>query len=150
MQLEFIKTHEDAKLPEKNYKDPLTGDAGLDLFSIEDVLILPGESKIVNVGLKLGNITPGYWFRIEARSGLGFKKGLQPHFGIIDNSYRGDLAIKVYNLSNDKQVISKGQGVAQMIVYEMIKAEVSWTDQATEGERGNKGFGSSDKNTSND
>ena len=147
MQLQFIKNHPKAILPKKNYTNSLTGDAGLDLFSIEDAIIPARGSKIVNVGLQLGGITPGYWFRIEPRSGLGFKKGLQPHLGIIDNGYRGDLGVKLFNFSDEDQKISEGQGVAQIIVYEMIPTEVSFIskEEAREGARGDKGFGSSDK-----
>lgn len=145
MNIDFVKKHEDAKLPQRNNPCPLTGDVGYDLFAVEDVTIAPGKFAIVPVGLQLGNITPGYWFRIEARSGLGFKKSLQPHFGVIDNPYRGELGVKIYNLSDSNQTISKGQGCAQFIVFEMIEAKCGWTDVATETSRGDKGFGSSDK-----
>jgi len=145
MEIKFVKTHEEAMLPEKNHDCKSTGDAGYDLFSVEDVLIEAGCSAVVSVGLKLGYITPGYWFRIEPRSGLGFKKGLQPHLGIIDNGYRGDLGVKLYNFSSDTQVIKKGQGVAQIIPYFMIPSEVSFIDEVTKADRGEKGFGSSDK-----
>lgn len=145
MQIGFIKKHEDAKLPKRNNPCPITGDVGYDLFSIETSTIPAGESRVVKVGLQLGDITPGYWFRIEARSGLGFRKGLQPHFGVIDNPYRGELGVKIYNLSNETQVIKKGQGVAQFIVFEMIDAECSFIEEATETSRGTNGFGSSDE-----
>lgn len=145
MEVKFIKTHEDAKLPVKNHTNSLTGDAGFDLFAVEDVQIPARGSKIVNVGLKLAGMTPGFWFRIEPRSGLGFKKSLQPHLGIIDNGYRGDLGVKVYNFSDTSQVIEKGTGVAQFIVYPMLVVETSFVDEVEEGERGDKGFGSSDE-----
>ena len=144
MEVKFKKTHENAQLPVKNHKDPLTGDAGFDLFAVEDIQIPAKGSKVVSVGLKLAGITPGFWFRIEPRSGLGFKKSLQPHLGIIDNGYRGDLGVKIYNFSDTSQVIEKGTGVAQFIVYPMIAVETSFVDQVEEGERGEKGFGSSD------
>lgn len=145
MEVKFKKTHEDAILPKRNDSNPLTGDVGYDIFSTEEVMIPHGSSAIIPVGLQLADITPGYWFRIEARSGLGFKKGIQPHFGVIDNSYRGNLGIKVYNFSGDHQVIKKGQACAQFIVYEMIEAQCGWSDEVTESVRGDKGFGSSDK-----
>jgi len=148
MKIEFIKTHKDAKLPKKNYKNPLTGDAGFDIFLTENLEVLPRKSIIVNVGLKVGFITPGYWFRIEGRSGLGFKQDLSPFFGIIDNSYRGNVGIKIYNDSYDIQTVKKGKGIAQLIVYKMIDCEIGWTKQVSEvGEdaRGDKGFGSSDE-----
>jgi dUTP pyrophosphatase len=145
MNIKFVKTHSEAKLPEKNHSYFWTGDAGFDLFAVEDTVIPARGSAIVKVGLTVGYITPGYWFRIEPRSGLGFVKGLQPHMGIIDNGYRGDLAVKVYNLTDEIQTISKGKGCAQIIAYPMIPTNVSFIDEVTHGERGEKGFGSSDE-----
>jgi len=145
MKIQFVKTHESARLPEKNYKDPLTGDAGLDLFCTEDVIIPAGGSIVAPVGLKVAYITPGYWFRIEGRSGLGFVRGVQPHFGVIDNSYRGDLGVKLYNLTDKSVLVEAGKGVAQIIAYEMIETDVSFVDEVKEGSRGEQGFGSSDK-----
>lgn len=148
MNIKFVKKHKDARLPERNHKDLLTGDAGFDLFAVEDVKIKPGRSAIVPVGIEVGSITPGFWFRIEARSGLGFKHSLQPHFGVIDNGYRGGLGIKIYNLSKQIQSIKKGQGCAQFVTFRMIKTDVSWMEEPKVKEediRGARGFGSSDK-----
>jgi dUTP pyrophosphatase len=146
MKIEFVQTHKDAELPKRNHDHNLFGDAGYDLFAVETVIIEAGKSAVIPIGLKLGYMTPGFWFRIEARSGLGFKKSLQPHFGIIDNPYRGDLGIKIYNFSEEDQVIVKGNACAQMIVYAMISADMEFVDNVSESERGSKGFGSSDKN----
>lgn len=139
----FFQTHPDAKLPQKNHKGSLTGDAGYDIYCVQDVTILGRNSAVAPVGLKLAYITPGYWFRIEPRSGLGFKKNLQPHLGIIDNPYRGDMGIKLYNFSDIDVTINKGIAVAQFIIYKMNDATVSWTDVVSETERGEKGFGNS-------
>ena len=88
VEIKFTSTHEDAVLPVANNSETGTGDTGYDLTSIEDVRILPNGSRVIPVGLKLAYVTPGYWFRIEPRSGLGFKKSVQPHLGVIDNGYR--------------------------------------------------------------
>lgn len=144
MEINFVKTHEDAQLPKKNYNDPLTGDAGFDLFSIEEVTIPAGKSAIVGVGIEVGYITPGFWFKIEGRSGLAFKKEVDPHFGIIDNGYRGEFAVKLFNSSSEDCTLPKGYGVAQMIVFKMIDCKVGWQETHSPGERGIKGFGSSD------
>ena len=145
VEIRVKKTSPDAILPKKNNTNSWTGDAGFDLFAIEDVYIPPRGSVIVNVGLQLAYVTPGYWFRIEPRSGLGFKKGLQPHLGIIDNGYRGDLGVKIYNFSASETYINKGQGVAQLIAYKMLNTVVLETEEIDNStDRGAKGFGSSD------
>lgn len=143
IQLKFKKTHPDAVLPQANNKEIDTGDTGYDLTSIETVQIPAHGSAIVNVGLTLADITPGYWLRIEPRSGLGFKKGIQPHLGVIDNGYRGDLGVKLYNFSDKIQRIYKGDRIAQLVLYKLFQPEVSFTDDVTDTARGDHGFGSS-------
>jgi len=145
MNVKLIKTHPDAVLPSANNKEPGTGDTGFDLCAVESVDIRHFDSVIVPVGLTLADITPGYWIRIEPRSGLGFKHDLQPHLGVIDNGYRGDLAVQIYNLGEDNYSILKGDKIAQLVVYPLIQPTFEFTEEATETSRGDKGFGSSDK-----
>jgi dUTP pyrophosphatase len=102
----------------------------------------------VDVGLSLAYITPGYWFRIEGRSGLGFKNSIQPHLGVIDNGYRGDLAVKLYNFHETKDLnVQPGDRIAQIVVYPLIQPEFKFADDVSESTRGDKGFGSSDNIT---
>jgi len=155
MKLELIKTHENAILPSQNNTAlDGTGDTGYDLYAVEDVLI-PGiqvntgtrvghiNSAVVPVGLEIGYIEPGYWLRIEGRSGLGFKHGIQPHFGIIDNQYRGGLGVKLYNLTSTDYQINSGDKVAQIVGYKLIEMDIESTDTKSDSTRGEKGFGSS-------
>ena len=145
VELRFIKTHDDAVLPAVNNNEQLTGDSGYDLTAVETIEIPAKGSAVVPVGLKLGYVTPGYWFRIEPRSGLGFKSGIQPHLGVIDNGYRGDMGVKLYNFSDKSFTANKGDRIAQLVVYELLQPCVCWTDEACKSSRGEKGFGSSDK-----
>ena len=143
--IKFVKTHEQAVLPKFNHSDPYVGDSGLDLTCVSRVIVPAKGWAIAPVGLKLGYITPGYWIRVEGRSGVGFKRHVFPHFGIIDNPYRGDMGIKLYNFGDVDQLFEEGDKIAQLIVYPLIQADVEWTDQVVESARGEKGFGSSDK-----
>ena len=141
--IDFVKTHEKAVLPKYNHADAYTGDSGLDVTAVEEVIIPYGGSAVVPVGLKLAFITPGFWFRVEGRSGLGFKHSITPHFGIIDNPYRGDMGIKLYNFNKTDYTVKAGDKIAQLIVYPLIQANVNWANQVVETTRGEKGFGSS-------
>ncbi|NDB82801.1 MAG: hypothetical protein EB127_08680 [Alphaproteobacteria bacterium] len=143
--IKFVKTHDAAVLPKFNHNDPYVGDSGLDLTAVDGVIVPAKGWAIAPVGLKLGYITPGYWIRVEGRSGVGFKRHIFPHFGIIDNPYRGDMGIKLYNFGEMDQLFAAGDKIAQLIVYPLIQADVEWTDQVVESARGEKGFGSSDK-----
>lgn len=144
-QVKFVKTHDNAILPCANNSETGTGDSGYDLTAVEDVIVPANRSTVVPVGLTLGYIEPGFWFKIEARSGLGFKHSIIPHGGIIDNGYKGDLGVKLYNLSDKMYEVSKGDRIAQFVVYPLIQPKCSWTDEVGESARGDSGFGSSGK-----
>lgn len=143
IEVKFVKVHPDAQLPKPSHPALSVGDTGYDVFSVDCVTVPPRGSSIIPTGIKAGYITPGYWYKVEARSGLGFKHSLHPHPGIIDNSYRGDLGIKMYNNSDTEYTFKKGDRVAQLIFYPLIQAQVEWTEEGGVSVRGECGFGSS-------
>ena len=140
MKLKFEKTHVDAVLPEKNHSN----DTGMDVTSVESVTIPARGSAVVGVGLKFAYIEPGFWIKVEGRSGLGFKHGIMPHSGIIDEGYRGDAGIKLYNLTDVDYNVKAGERIAQFVIYANYPVEVSEGD-VVDSDRGEKGFGSSGK-----
>lgn len=136
--LVFEKTHPDAKLPVKNHDS----DTGFDVFCVEDKLIPARGSAVVDVGLKFANIPHGYWVKVEGRSGLGFKHGIIPHPGIIDNGYRGNAGIKLYNQTDIDYNVKAGDRIAQFVLYPLVSCHVEY-GEVQETSRGEKGFGSS-------
>lgn len=138
--MKFLKTHPDACLPKKNHKD----DAGWDLFAVEDTIIPGGSRCTVPVGLKLAYLEPGYWIKVCSRSGLSFKHGILAHPGVIDNGYRGDLGVLLYNHSKEDYHVKKGDRVAQITLHFNIDVNVDF-GEIQETDRGEKGFGSSGK-----
>lgn len=136
--MKFFKTHAEAKLPLKNHSD----DAGWDVFSVEDKTIPAKGREVINVGLKLAYLEPGYWLRVASRSGLSFKNGILAHPGVIDNGYRGELGVLLYNHDNTDHTVKRGDRVAQLVVHFNVDLDVEWGNiESTE--RGEKGFGSS-------
>ena len=144
-EIRFKALDSSAILPSTNLTEEGKGNSGYDLYCIEDVIIPPKSSVEVKTGLQLAYITEGYWFRIEPRSGLGFKNSLQPHLGIIDQPYRGNLGVKMYNFSEVNYTFKKGDRCAQLVVYPLIQPKISWTDEIEETQRGSNGFGSTGK-----
>ena len=144
----FKKTHELAVLPTQGHPDPDgqgIGDTGYDLVAVEDRIVPARGSIVVPVGLTVSYIEPGYWFRIEARSGLGFKFGISPHNGIIDNQYRGDLGVKLYNHTDIPYEVKAGKAIAQMVVYELMQPSVMWRTEIDNTVRGENGFNSTNR-----
>jgi len=143
--VKFIKKHRDAKLPKFNIEDPLTGDIGADIYSVDNITIPAKGSNIVPVGLTVAYIQHGYYFIISPRSGLGFKYDIQPHLGRIDNQYRGDIGVKLFNFSNTYYEVKIGDRIAQLEFHKLIQPKFEWAENIEESERGAKGFGSSGK-----
>ena len=139
----FVKTHEDARLPERNNKTPLIGDSGYDVYAVEDAVIPANGKANVPIGLEIGFITPGYWIRVESRSGMFFKYGITSFCGIIDAGFRGMLAIGLLNSTQSDYYVKKGDRISQLVIYKLIEPETCWVEQKDMTSRGEKGFGSS-------
>lgn len=128
-----------------NFTDKVlgTGDTGYDVFSVVDIKVPADSSTVVDVGIDLAYISPGFWFMIAPRSGMGFKNGIQPHLGTIDNPYRGNLSVKLYNFSKTDYEVKKGDRIAQLVFYPIVEPDVSWSESKSQTDRGVKGLGSS-------
>lgn len=138
--MKFEKTHPGAQLPKKNFDT----DSGWDLVAVESVVIPSNGKGVVPVGLKLAYLEPGYWLSVESRSGLSFKYGILAHPGVIDQNYRGDLGVLLYNHSDISYTVQKGDRVAQLVLHYNIQMQVEW-GAVQQTDRGEKGFGSSGK-----
>jgi len=148
MKVKFYKRHPNAQLPKRNHGNVNvlgTGDTGYDVYAIENCNIPPNGSTIVETGIDVAYIEPGYWFLIAPRSGLGFKHSLQPHLGTVDNPYRGNCSVKLYNFSNNQYNVAKGDRIAQLIFFPLIEADIEWTETVEATHRGDKNLGSSGK-----
>ena len=143
IRISFVKTHEDAQLPQRNNKEPLVGDTGYDVYAVEDATIPAHDTMNVPIGLDIGYIEPGYWIRIESRSGLFFKHGITAFPGVLDNSYRGRMGCALVNNSNNDYLVKKGDRIAQLVVYKLLEPNISWAETKDQTSRGDKGFGSS-------
>ncbi len=123
--------------------------AGLDLraFVPETVTLLPFERKLIKTGLFL-EIPEGYEAQVRPRSGLALKSGItvlnSP--GTIDADYRGEVGVILINLSQDKFEINTGDRIAQLIFAKVKQAKWILTEELSETERGEGGFGSTGKN----
>ena len=137
VEIRFKKTNDLAKLPTKANDS----DTGFDVYATESKTIPARSSNVVDVGLEFAYITPGYWVKVEGRSGLGFKHSIIPHAGIIDNAYRGNAGIKLFNHSDDDYRVSEGDRIAQFVVYKNYDVTIE-EGEIEEASRGANGFGS--------
>ena len=139
MKLSFKRIHPDAVLP--SYAHP--GDAGMDVRSVEDLVIPAGGRVLVHTGL-VAVIPEGYELQVRSRSGLALKSGVavlnSP--GTVDAGYRGEIGVILANFGDGEFAVKKGDRVAQLVVAPVTVAEISETDSVDATDRGAGGFGS--------
>jgi len=143
IRISFVKTHEDAQLPQRNNKEWQVGDTGYDIYAVEDVEIAQHSTITVPIGLDIAYIERGYWIRIESRSGMFFRHGITAFPGVIDCSYRGKLGAALINNTNTPYSVKKGDRIAQLVIYNLVEPSISWSTEKDLTSRGEKGFGSS-------
>jgi dUTP pyrophosphatase len=141
LKLQFQKLVPEAWLPE--YAHGPEEDAGMDLRSIEAVVLEPGVPLAVRTGLAI-ELPSGYEAQVRPRSGLALKHAITlPNSpGTIDPSYRGEIRVILLNLGKAAYAIQAGDRIAQLIVakYEAVE----WVESSlSASSRGAGGFGSS-------
>jgi dUTP pyrophosphatase len=140
MDLPFKSLHPDAELPTAQHP----GDAGLDLRSVLDVVVAPGERAMVPTGVSVA-IPVGHAGLVLPRSGLASRSGLTlanaP--GLIDAGYRGEIICAVVNLDRETPVaIAKGDRIAQLVIVAIPEVKPTWAQELLGTVRGEGGFGS--------
>ena len=139
IKLKIKKLNPEAILPSYAHK----GDAGMDLFSIKDYILKPGERVFIETGLAF-EIEEGYEIQIRPRSGLALKYGLSivNSPGTVDSGYRGPINIILINHGQETFTVNKGDKVAQAVLNKIEKAEIEEVSELSESQRGDGGFGS--------
>ena len=119
------------------------GDAGMDLYAVEDSILRPGERKLVPTGLQV-EIPEGYEMQVRPKSGLALKYGITvlntP--GTVDSCYRGEVGVIMLNASNENYEVKAGEKVAQAVIARVERAEIEEVEELTQTPRGAGGFGS--------
>ena len=115
--------------------------AGLDICSIEDLVIGPRERALARTGLAMA-IPHGFYGRVAPRSGLAVKQGLDVLAGVIDSDYRGELCCVLYNTSDTAIALPAGSKICQLVVEKIITPKAVWANDLDETARGAGGFGS--------
>lgn len=120
------------------------GASGMDLHSANErtITLRPGDVALVPAGIRI-ELPAGYEAQIRPRSGLAAKHGITvvnaP--GTIDSDYRGEVKVILGNIGREPVEIVRGTRIAQMVVQEVLRAEIVECDELNETARGAGGFG---------
>jgi len=137
MDIKIKRLHPDTKLP--SYAHP--GDVGLDLYSLENYELKPGERKIFPNGFAL-EFPEGYAAIIKDKGGPPCHHGLHTMGGVFDAGFRGEYNVLLINLGNKPVKIEKGQKIAQLLIIPIEIVDLQETDKLTESSRGEGKHGS--------
>lgn len=166
IQIPIELCHPNAKIPA--YAKP--GDAGMDIYALEDFEVAPGERKIIKTGLKVA-IPRGYELQVRPRSGTSVKTALRVANtpGTIDSGYRDEIGVIIENIEpkikdiayvfdNNGNIIiksilhgsvfnvGKGERFAQLVLNEVPSAAFYPVESVAQiGENRGGGFGSTGK-----
>ena len=138
------KLHPNAILPTYGTEEA----AGADLYACLDapVTIEPGKTGWIGTGIAM-EVPKGCAGLIYARSGMACKKGLAPanKVGVIDSDYRGPITVVLYNHGSEPVTVTHGERIAQMVITPVITPAYVQTDDLSDTDRGQGGFGSTGK-----
>lgn len=141
-QLKVKLIHEEAKLPYQANE----GDAGLDLYSIEEKVIKAGESALIGTGIQI-ELPVKTEAQIRPRSGLALKHSItvlnSP--GTIDQGYRGEIKVILINHGKEDFKVEKHMRIAQMVIAPVLQVNLEQTKNLSDTDRAKGGFGSSGK-----
>jgi dUTP pyrophosphatase len=120
------------------------GDAGLDLFSVENATLQPGDSQMIRTGIAI-ELPSGTEGQIRPRSGLALEHRVTvlnaP--GTVDQGYRGEIGVILINHGRTTFEITAGMRIAQLVVKPVFQVSVVEESDLKRSERGTGGFGSS-------
>ncbi|AKK27276.1 dUTP diphosphatase [Mycobacterium sp. EPa45] len=144
--LAVVRLDRDLPMPSRAHD----GDAGVDLFSAQDVDLAPGQRALVGTGIAVA-IPHGMVGLVHPRSGLAARVGLSivNSPGTIDAGYRGEVKVSLINLDPATPItIRRGDRIAQLLVQRVELpelVEVASFDEAglADTTRGEGGYGSS-------
>ncbi len=137
MKILVKKLHAAAILP--SYAHP--GDAGMDLYSVADLVLKPGERASVPTGIAMG-LPEGTVALVWDKSGVSHKHGVKVLGGVIDAGYRGEYLIGLVNLSQEDYAIKAGQKIAQVLIQRVEHPDMEEVAELDDTSRGDGRFGS--------
>lgn len=140
MKLEVKKLDPRAKLP--SYAHP--GDAGLDLYALEEVTIPARSREMIHTGVAI-LVPQGYVGLIWDKGGPSFKHGLTAVGGVVDAGFTGEYILCLYNTTDVPYTFAAGDKVAQLLIQPVERVELTEVDELPLTPRGGGRLGSTGK-----
>uniref|UniRef100_A0A3Q4I173 Deoxyuridine 5'-triphosphate nucleotidohydrolase n=1 Tax=Neolamprologus brichardi TaxID=32507 RepID=A0A3Q4I173_NEOBR len=139
--LKFAKLSEHATTPTRGSAKA----AGYDLYSAYDYSISPMDKAIVKTDIQIA-VPHGCYGRVAPRSGLAAKHFIDVGAGVVDEDYRGNVGVVLFNFGKETFEVKKGDRVAQLVCERICYPDLVQQETLDETDRGAGGFGSTGTN----
>ena len=144
----------------KNHNTYHSGDAGLDLFVLDDLTISPGETALVDLGVKVqcvsktkcvlkllkGEKYDYHSYFLFPRSSIAKTPLIMKNsIGLIDKGYTGSIKAPLMNASSEPFTIKRGERYVQLVNSDLSGVNFKLVNSLRKTSRGEGGFGSTNK-----
>ena len=142
MKLRIKAFNDRAKELYENHSHFHSGDAGLDLFIVEDQVI-PGKStQPIPLQIACENLDNKAYYLFPRSSISKTPLRLANSIGLIDGGYRGELIGMVDNIYDKDFIIKRGERYFQLVAVDSSPIDFKLVEELSESSRGEGGFGS--------
>lgn len=111
------------------------------LFSAYEYTVPARGKQLVMTDIQV-QLPEGCYGRVAPRSGLAVKNFIDVGAGVVDEDYRGNLGVVLFNHSDTEFKVTRGDRIAQFICERIFYPELEEVGSLTDTERGSGGFGS--------
>jgi len=121
------------------------GDAGLDLYVLEDIIFYPGETKLIKLGISC-EPKEGKAYYLFPRSSISKTPlRMSNSIGLIDGGYRGEIMASCDNIKDFEFMAKKGDRLFQLVAHDSSPISYQLADDLSSTTRESGGFGSTGK-----
>ena len=145
MKLYIKALNKEAKIVYSSHNHYHEGDAGLDLYVLEDIIFNSKETKLIKFGIAC-EPTDGKAYYLLPRSSISKTPlRMSNSIGLIDGGYRGEIMASCDNIEELQYVVNKGDRLFQLVACDSSSIEFELVSSLTDTSRGQGGFGSTGK-----
>lgn len=142
MKLKIKPFNDRAKELYENHSHFHSGDAGLDLFVIEDQTISAKTTQPIPLQIACENLDNKAYYLFPRSSISKTPLRLSNSIGLIDGGYRGELVGMVDNIYDEDFHIKRGERYFQLVAVDSSPIDFELVTELSESSRGEGGFGS--------
>ena len=139
----FIKPHNETTQEfYRNHGHFHEGDAGLDLYVLEDIYFESGESKAIKLGFSCEPEDGKAYYLLPRSSISKTPLRMANSIGLIDGGYRGEIMAVCDNIKTESYTVEKGQRLFQLVSADSSPIKYELVEELEMTTRGIGGFGS--------